>query len=590
MAQQLQKAALRIRQLEGEYRKQEERAKELEARLQERDLRVAALENQCAAGGAAQLRKAPAAAAPVDSSPITSEPELEETLKRLVTRIAMILQAERCVFLLHDQRTEELFAHRPAFGIPDDQVRLFRIHEGDGISGTVFRSGKPLIVDDLAHDPRAEQWVVKLLGARNCASVPLMVEKRDEENRVSERRCIGVLHVFDKRYGGRFAEEDIHLLGVLSRNAAAVIANAKLFFEVVDEKNKMEATLESLTAGLILVGTNGKIMLMNPSAEMMLGLSGRQEVGKPFASVVANAHVREMLQLALTSNQEVAREEVTLMHPDPDSSEDREHIYHAQTALVKSADTGELLGAALILNDITEFRNVERMKSAFIATVSHELNTPLTAIKGFIATLRQDADEFYDKHTRQEFYQIIDAECDRLSRLIGNLLSLSRIESGHALELELQQVDVGAVVERVAAAQRAYTKNHTIVTQVFPGLPPLLADEAKIDQILTNLVSNAVKFSPNGGEVRIQVQPDDGCVQFSVSDQGIGIPREHLPRIFERFHRVDVRDTRDTYGAGIGLYLVKHLVEAHNGTVAVESEVGRGTRFTFRIPVSQPQT
>ena len=584
MAQHLQKAADQIRSLEAEIEKQTARVNELQTALRERESLLDELRKHAPPRQKQSSSPAPSS----DAMPPTSEAELKETLKRLVTKIAMILQAEKCIFLLHDQRSRELFGHRPAFGVANELLRAFRVPDDQGISGAVFQSAKPLILDDLAADARTEEWILKNVRARNGASVALTVERRDEQNRVSERKTIGVLHVFDKRYSGRFSDEDLHLLGVLSRNAAAVIANAKLFFEAVDQKNRMEATLESLSAGLVLVGTNGKIMLMNPSAEAMLGVRGVEEVGRPFEEFITDERVKDMLRLAVSSHQEVPQAEITVVQENGENGSQRERFLQAQTALVRSADTGETIGVALVFNDITEIRSVERMKAAFVSTISHELNTPLTAIKGFVTTLRQDKEGFYDLHTRQEFYQIVDVECDRLSRLIGNLLNLSRIESGRSLELDLQQVSVDALVQHAAEAHRAYAKQHEVATEVFPGLPPIVADAEKIDQVLTNLISNAIKFSPKGGRVIVAAVPDDGFVRFSVQDHGVGIPDGHLPHIFDYFHRVDNRDTRSTYGAGIGLYLVKHLVEAHGGTVSVESELGKGSTFIFRLPLRPP--
>lgn len=581
-AQQSQTAAARIRQLEAELDAQRRRLEELEARLREREARIRQLERPVPS-------PPPAPANPeFEASPATSEPELEQTLKRLVTKIAMILQAQKCVFLLHDRRAGELFAHPPAFGLNDDELRALRLRDNQGLSGAVFQSGKPIITTDFLNDPRAEPTILAVLKARNGACVPLTVERRDEENRVVERKVIGVLHVFDKRYGGCFGEEDLQLLSVLSRNAAAVIANARLFYQVIAERDRIEATLDSLAAGLLLVSTNGEIMLLNPSAAVILGLRDQTVIGEPFERVIPQEPIKELLRAALSAGQELTRAEVPLVRQDPVSGQEHEGIFQVQTALVKSTDTGKMLGVALVLNDVTESRSLDRLKSAFITTVSHELNTPLTTIRGFIATLRQDTEGFYDLRTRREFYQILDAECDRLSRMIADLLNLSHIEAGRRLELELTPVQVGALAERVAEAQRAYVTSHCIRTEVFPGLPPILADEAKVDQILTNLVSNAIKFSPGGGQITIRVVPDDGCVRCAVSDQGVGIPPEQLSHIFERFHRLDYRDSRQTYGCGIGLYLVKHLVEAHGGTVSVQSEVGKGSTFTFCLPLRPP--
>jgi signal transduction histidine kinase len=230
------------------------------------------------------------------------------------------------------------------------------------------------------------------------------------------------------------------------------------------------------------------------------------------------------------------------------------------------------------------------MKTAFVSTVSHELRTPLTSIKGFISTLLADEDgDYYDQETQREFYHIIDMECDRLTRLISDLLNVSRIESGHALDLNPKPVNLAQLIEKVVTVQRSYTDKHEFVVDIGPGLPLIVADEDKVDQILTNLTNNAIKYSPRGGRIKISAAANGGAARVSISDEGMGIPKEHLPKVFDRFHRVDNRDTREVGGTGIGLYLVKHLVEAHGGRIWVESEVGKGSVFTFDLPKCPPQ-
>jgi two-component system phosphate regulon sensor histidine kinase PhoR len=184
-----------------------------------------------------------------------------------------------------------------------------------------------------------------------------------------------------------------------------------------------------------------------------------------------------------------------------------------------------------------------------------------------------------------EFYRIIDTECDRLVRLINDLLNLSRIESGRALDLVLDEVDLGELISRVVDSQRAYTDRHEFDIVVADDLPHINADRDKIDQVLTNLLSNAIKYSPDGGTISVHAREIEGNkVSVSVTDQGIGIPEDQINKLFTRFHRVDSRDSRKQYGTGIGLYLVKHLIEAHQGEVSVTSQPGEGSTFTFVLP------
>jgi two-component system phosphate regulon sensor histidine kinase PhoR len=371
-----------------------------------------------------------------------------------------------------------------------------------------------------------------------------------------------------------------------ARQQAAVIAAAQMYRAFVKEKEELEHVIESVYAGLIMVHNNGRLMQINPSARNMLGLDPNERLVGDYRDIIKNEAVRSILTRSLEEGVEV-QEEISL--PDPNAEDrDAERIYQVQTAMVRGEDQTPI-GVVAIFNDITEIRSVERMKTAFVSTVSHELRTPLTSIKGFISTLLQDTEGFYDKDTVHEFYTIIDQECDRLTRLISDLLNVSRIEAGRALDLNPQPVNLPDLIEKVVAAQKSYTNKHEFKIELDPNLPVIVADPDKVDQILTNLTNNAVKYSPDGGTITVTGKHVDGVVQISVIDQGMGIPKEHLNKIFDRFHRVDNRDTRKVGGTGIGLYLVKHLVEAHGGRIWVESELGKGSTFTFELPKCPPQ-
>ncbi|MCL6519729.1 MAG: PAS domain-containing protein [Armatimonadetes bacterium] len=508
--------------------------------------------------------------------PIT---EIEETLKRFVRKTAEILYAEKCVFMLFDKESGELVATKPAYGLTDEEIKAFRVRATQGVSGEVFRTGKPIIIHDALNDERTYKDNVALLHVRNGVCVPLISEKRDEEGRVIESTTIGVLHVFNQRYGNIFTEEDVRLLQRYAKNATAVILNAQIYREFVAEKEDLEHIIESVYAGLLMVNKDGRITQMNASARSMFGAQGKDVLGKMYYEVIDEPKVKDILVQCLTENTEIASE-ISLR------LDESERIYQVQTALVKGEEQ-QPIGVVAIFNDITEIRNVERMKTAFVSTVSHELRTPLTSIKGFISTLLMDEEGYYDRDTQREFYTIIDTECDRLTRLISDLLNVSRIEAGRALELNLKPVNLPNLIEKVVTVQKSYTNKHTFKIEL-DDLPEITADEDKVDQILTNLTNNAIKYSPKGGQITITGTSKDGMVTISVADQGMGIPKDHLPKVFERFHRVDNRDTREVGGTGIGLYLVKHLVEAHGGKIWVESELGKGSTFTFTLPITPP--
>ncbi len=523
---------------------------------------------------------------------VPSFSEFEEILARLVDRIAKILQAEKCVFLLHNPNKNELVAVAPALGIPTELLAKFQVKtRSHGLTAHVFKTGEPVILtrDEIAADPRAiADHLIDRFNVYDSVSVPLFIEHRDGENKIVSHETIGVAHVFNKTTAGEFGDEDKSLLASMSRNAASIFSSAQAFREVVHEKQELIQTLESLYVGLMMVALDGRIIQINPAARNVLGIdSDASVVGVRYEVIVENKHFTDLVGHSLSGLDpiEVTGEITTKTGVS-------ERIYQAHCAPVKDHDDGGILGILILLNDITEIRGVDRMKTAFISTVSHELRTPLTSIKGFIATLLADTDGFYDLDTQREFYRIIDTECDRLTRLIDDLLNVSRIEQGRAMELNVEPVHLPTVVTKVLTAQRAYTlaDRHRLEMNFPEDFPSIEADPDKVDQILTNLVNNAIKYSPQGGTVMVSGthDADQDEIKMSISDNGMGIPREHIKKIFERFHRVDNRDNREIGGTGIGLFLVKTLVESHHGTIKVESEPGHGSVFTVTLPMQQP--
>ncbi|MBC8102427.1 MAG: PAS domain-containing protein, partial [Cytophagales bacterium] len=414
-----------------------ERVLKLEAELNHRSQTITQLE-KVNKELSARVQEAGEAAQP------TAElSEMEETLKRMMMRVAMILQGGKCLFLIHDKQNEELFAETPALGFEDDALKDYRIPEHAGIAGECFREGRPVILYDAETDDRAKAEKLYERGIKNGVCVPLIVIKRDEEtNRVLDRKVIGVLYVFNKKYGGIFVDEDVKLLERLAGNTAAIINTAESYRQIVKERDEVIDTIESLYAGLVMVNKNGRITQMNASAREAFGLSADDVSGaKPYEQVISDEKTRDILRRALEEDTGV-QDEVTL--PDKDNP-DQNHVFQVQSALVRG-ESGDAIGTVAIFNDITELRNVDKMKTAFVSTVSHELRTPLTSIKGFISTLVQDTEGFYDNETRSEFYNIIDTECDRLRRLIDDLLNVSRIEAGRALQMNWSVFDPLIVV------------------------------------------------------------------------------------------------------------------------------------------------
>ncbi|MFO8082125.1 MAG: ATP-binding protein [Armatimonadota bacterium] len=510
-------------------------------------------------------------------SVVVTRPELRNTLGRLVKKVAMIIQAEKVLLLIHQPETNTLSPLPPALGVTAEQVDQLNIGIEDGISGWVFQNRESVVYNDALNDPRTAKDFVSLLAIRNGITVPLIIKQRDEEERLVDERVIGVMHVFNKRFDEDFGTDDMRLLEMLAEQAAAVISNAQLYIQLTEEKEELQEAFESINVGVIVVNNHGIVRLLNAAASEMLAVAPRDYSGTKVDEVVPDGEVLELLQSTLESGEERTVEITT--------GDDEGRVYQAQTTLMTREDTSEIESVVAIFNDITEIRRVERMKTAFVSTVSHELRTPLTSIKGFISTLLEDDEGMYDDETRREFLIIINEECDRLTRLISDLLNVSKIESGRGLDLQLSDVDLQRLLTRIASNHQPYTKKHDISADV-PDDLTVRADADKLTQILDNLVGNAVKYSPNGGKVEIVAREADDGVRIDVTDEGLGIPERHREHIFQRFHQVDDDvDHKSIGGTGIGLYLVQHLAQAHGGKVWLESsEVGEGSVFSMWLP------
>jgi signal transduction histidine kinase len=249
---------------------------------------------------------------------------------------------------------------------------------------------------------------------------------------------------------------------------------------------------------------------------------------------------------------------------------------------------GQLVNIIANVRDVTQFRETEEMKSTFVSVISHELKTPVALIKGYAGTLRRE-DAHWDEKTVRESMAVIEEESDRLTQLIDNLLDASRLQSGQ-MRLDRTDVRVDKLAARIVDKFSTQTDQHSLALDFGDGFPHVPGDEERLYQVLSNLISNAIKYSPKGGRITVSGRYDENHVYVAVSDQGIGIPAGERDRIFDRFYRVENALSRRTQGAGLGLYLVKSVVEAHGGQIWVSSSPGEGSTFVFTLPRRADET
>ncbi|MCS6862049.1 MAG: ATP-binding protein [Abditibacteriales bacterium] len=480
-----------------------------------------------------------------------------------VTAARDLLDVEKVIVLLYDRANDQLVPQPPAAGITEEALSQMRVPRGEDISWQVFASGQPYVSQDTRTDPLVTPGFAERYGARALLCVPLQ----------SPGEPIGVVHAINKRGHVPFTAEDCQLLMLLGSQMSLFLSNARLHDDRQREQTLLSAILHSVPSGVIVTDSQDEIILMNPSASHLLQVTTRDAQGRALASVVAEPQVVSLLERARHSHAPLT-EEITLTHSGYP-------VVRVDCTPVAD-ESGKRLGQVAVFHDITEQRRLAQMQSEFIAAVSHELRTPLTSIKAFAATLLRDVE--FDRATQREFLGIINSQCDRLSRIINDLLQVSRIESGRPLELHYTTVDVRAVMQRVVRSESLLTSKHRFETNVQPEAESIEADEEKLTRILTNLVNNAWKYSPDGGVITLSARAEDDTILFAVRDEGIGIPAAEQAAIFEKFYQIDGSRTRRAGGSGVGLFLAKQLVTAHGGAIWVESEVGRGATFFFRLP------
>lgn len=354
--------------------------------------------------------------------------------------------------------------------------------------------------------------------------------------------------------------------------------------EVLREKEKSHAVLASVADGVYVVDNAGEIVLWNKSAEIITGFEEDEMLGRECftASSVTDGDEAQCTSMCGTaaSMEEGAASvgyEVLACRKDGDK------IWLSVSA-APIREAGEVVGIVHVFRDISEYKQIDRMKSDFVATVSHELRTPLTSILGFSKTLLRSDTNFPDA-SRESFLLEIVREGERLARLIEDVLSVSRIEAG-SLRLDLKPVEAAPAVQHVVTNVSRLTSIHNFVINVPDGMRQVQADPDKLHQVLLNLIVNAIKYSPDGGPIIVSAEDGDEVILFSVSDEGVGISPEHIPHVFERFYRA-ARPRGGVAGTGLGLYVSKSLVEEMGGRIWAESTVGEGSRFFFELPVAR---
>jgi signal transduction histidine kinase len=492
---------------------------------------------------------------------LTQELDQKKLLARILRIAIEMLAGQAGLIALRDQ---------PAEG--------WRVATAHGIPPAFLRYLEPLLAEERATELNVDELNRMLkeltytasMGLLNGTGLPL----------VAHGRVIGVIFIF-RSYPDLFSANDQQLLQSFADQAAIAVYNAQLYGQVSYEKQRLDALIDSAADGILILHADHTIERVNDAFERMYGKSDDEIRGLKHEEVIRWARKPQGMTLEeaerdgwpLTPHANLYVEgDLARFLPSP--------LPVGITYAPLLTSDGKLRNIIVTVRDITHFRTAEEIKATFISIVSHELKTPVALIKGYASTLRRD-DARWDKHIIQDSLAVIEEEADRLTRMIEDLLDASRLQAG-GLSLKRTDVSLAALARRLAERFGTQTHAHTLVVDFPEPFPIILADETRIEQVLSNLISNAIKYSP-GGEIRIsgEIRPEQVIV--TVSDQGAGIDPRDLPHIFDRFYRAD-KAVRHTKGAGLGLYLARAIVEAHGGRIWADSQPDHGARICFSLP------
>jgi len=527
------------------------------------------------------------------TSELSTTLELDPLLDRTLEHLVHITNAERGAILWLDPRLG-LLVHRAAYG-REEQLpaggRPTPFRPGVGVAGWVLQHRQPLIIPDVRAD---ERWLATDPASQTHAMMAVPVIVGDD--------VLGVATLSHPTVGF-FREDQLRLVTTIIGEVGIAAHNAELYSYVREqaermaqlyrsqeaEASKLGSILDSIADGVIVSDTHDRIILANRAAERILGTQAEVLTGQEIYRVMAifgadDATFQELRHELVTGRQSIAR----VFEWEPERKVINAHIAPVFTERSEFLG-GEFVGLVTVFRDITKEYEVDRMKTEFVSTVSHELRTPLTSIKGYVdLILDGDAGEINDEV--REFLRIVQNNSDRLTDLINDLLDISRIETGR-VRLALEPVSLGELVEEVLDSHRTRIAERplTIHMDLPPDLPPVYADAQRLYQILNNLVTNAYKYTPPGGSITITAQIKDHKVQVDVADTGIGISEEDQKRLFSRFFRADHPLVRQAPGTGLGLAISRSLVNLHGGEMWMTSELGKGSVFSFTIPLVEAE-
>jgi len=481
---------------------------------------------------------------------ITGSLDLDSVLSAIVTAAVELTGAEEGSLMLLDESTGELYM-RAARNFQEDFVRTFRLPVRDSVIGSVLSTARPILLDEQTPQKIKTSYLVQSL-----VYVPLQIKGR----------VFGVLGVDNRVQRKSFKEQDIMVLSAIAEYAVIAIQNAALYASIVQERNKLETILTGIQDGVIVLDQDQRLVLVNNAARAAFEFKDQALTGRPFADVFGDPDMTHLVEKAGES----LSNQVEVETPDG-------RVFSAHISPIPK------VGAAITLHDITNLKKLDRIKSDFVATVSHDLRSPLTAILGYVELIER-AGPITDR--QRDFIRRVHVNVHSITRLMDDLLHLGHIESGFDTNKEL--VSIGQLVQYAldGFTRQLAEKKLAVRCNLPEQAPPLLANPVQMRQMLDKMLDNAIKYTPVGGEITIQARVEQDQVILELHDTGGGISALDMPYIFDKFYR-GAQAMNTASGTGLGLAIVKSIVETHRGRIWVESPPEQGTTFTVVLPLGE---
>lgn len=481
---------------------------------------------------------------------VTSSLDLDNVLKEIVDAAVEVTGSEEGSLLLLDEKSGELYM-RASRNFNDEFVNTFRLPIQDSLAGSVLRSGKYVILDEQTPQKIKTSYLVNSL-----IYVPLKLKGK----------VLGVLGVDNRHKRITFKKNDVSLLMAMAEFAVIAIQNANLYADSTNEQNKLNAIIHNIEDGVLVLDQDNRLIMLNRVAENIINLEGAIKPG----SILQELHLEPELA-------EKFKDGPPLESSHTEIEDKNEQTYSTQINPIPG------IGTAIIFHNITYLKKLDQIKNDFVSTVSHDLRSPLTAILGYVELLERVGTL---NETQKEFISRVQISVHNITNLVDDLLNLGRIEAGFDTRKEF--LDLGKLIQftveglgKVLQSQR-----QTIQTNLPENLPLIFGSPIQLRQVISNLLTNACKYSPTGATIEINLTQEKNQVILQVVDEGFGIPPVDIPHIFEKFYRAGNIST-DIPGTGLGLAIVKTIVESHHGRIWVDSTVGQGSTFTVVLPISE---